>query len=83
MQGPAASLYATKALANLTNLLGTAQRGDARSPAVLQPAGEMAAVRHRAQGSHGATLTSRKSRFFQANTCLPFSEELLLLTKPS
>ena len=70
VQGPAASLNATKAPANLlTNLLGPAQRGDARSPANLESAGEMAAGRDGAQGSHRAILTGRKSCFLQANTC--------------
>lgn len=84
VQGPAVPLYATKALANLLrNLPGTAQRRDTKSPAALESDGEMAAGRDGAQQSHRAIVTSRKSRFLQANTCLPFSEELLLLAKPS
>lgn len=70
MEGPAAPLYATKALANLvTNLLGPNQSGEARSPGDFGFVGDMAAGRDGAQGSHRAILTSRKGCFLQANTC--------------
>lgn len=73
VQGPAVSLYATKALANLlANLPGTAETGDARSPADLESAGEVAAGRGRAQGSRGAILTSRKSHFLRQTSISAF-----------